>query len=102
MNPKKYKKHIKKEYERLFENKNENEDYLYYYFVMYSDVGVEGWKVVRRPEDIRDSEIQAMMLRARFNSHRHVGVYAFTSDKELNENIITPEFLVNKNVIKIY
>jgi len=89
-----YKRKIKSEYDRLFGDKK-NEPF-YIHIVMYGDEGLEGYMVTQNIEEL--DKVNSMILRARFNSHRNIKVYGFTSSSPIDPDDINMELLSNKKV----
>lgn len=102
MDSEKYKQHIESEYKRLFETKKEEGEKIFYHFVMYGSEGLEGYVVDTDPENITGQMINRMCLRARFNAHRSVGVYAFSANQHIPEKCINKAFLKKESVFKFY
>ena len=87
--------------ERLAESKSAGEE-LYYHFIMFGSEGCEGYRVVEDPEEISGSAIESMRLRARFNSHRDVKVYAFSLGQKIPMKAITKELLEKDGILRLY
>lgn len=75
----------------------------YYHFIMFGSEGLEGYCVAEDPDHLGDGMIEGMKLRARFNSHRNINVYAFKADIKISEDLITEKFLSEtKGIIKLF
>ena len=102
MNENEYKEHIKKEYERLFSDEPVDVDKKpFYHFIMYSNEGVEMYRIVRSQDEIDDGWLKNMQLRCRFNAHRDLNIYAFRSPHQIDEKAINKKFLNRQSVVKI-
>lgn len=99
MNTKEYKDHILNEYNRLFENPEEKEPNIH--IVMWGDEGLEGYKMAHEPKDL--DVLFPMEMRCRFNTHRNIGIYAFTADFVIPADDINEELLKNtKKVMRLF
>ena len=73
----------------------------YYHFVMFGNEGLEGYQVVRSENKISADTLNAMELRARFNSQRNIRGYAFKTEISIDPKSITKDFL-ETHAIKIF
>ena len=95
-----YKQHIIDEYEKLMAEEKSDDKKKYIHLVAYGNEGLEGYFVTK---DIKKlGVIHRMELRARFNSHRQIGVYGFMSDFVVDEDMINDDLLNMDDVVKLY
>lgn len=74
-------------------------DEIFYHFVLFSDYGLEGYKVVKKESEISTSTISAMKLRARYNSQRNLNLYGFAAKREIPEEDINIDFINEYSIL---
>jgi hypothetical protein len=100
MKSEEYKQHIIEEYERLMVEERQNDSLPYIHLIMYGNEGLEGYLVTKDVDKL--SVIHRMELRARFNTHRNIGVYGFLSNFIVKQDDINEELLELDKVVRLY